>query len=205
MIFVFFHYSWFTLFFQFSFFVCLFVCLFLSFLGLHLWHVAFARLGSNQSCSHLPTPEPQQLGIWATSAIYTTTHSNARSLTHWARSGIEPASSWILVQIHFHWAMTGTPCFHSLSTKFLLNKDTEVSLRLWAAGPAPCLPCPPRGILAKAQRGEVSCPKSYSYVVRQQEKPWNSQSPIPHILDSKKCISWKKFPALIYFSWLWDR
>ena len=28
---------------------------------------------------------------------YATAHSNARSLTHWARPGIEPASSWILV------------------------------------------------------------------------------------------------------------
>jgi len=28
---------------------------------------------------------------------YTTAHGNARSLTLWARPGIEPASSWILV------------------------------------------------------------------------------------------------------------
>ena len=29
-----------------------------------------------------PTPEPQQLGIRAVSATYTTAHGNARSLTH---------------------------------------------------------------------------------------------------------------------------
>ena len=29
---------------------------------------------------------------------YTTAHSNAGSLTHWARPGIEPASSWVLVR-----------------------------------------------------------------------------------------------------------
>ena len=29
---------------------------------------------------------------------YTTAHSNARSLTLWARPGIEPASSWIVVR-----------------------------------------------------------------------------------------------------------
>ena len=29
---------------------------------------------------------------------YITAHGNARSLTHWARPGIEPASSWILVR-----------------------------------------------------------------------------------------------------------
>ena len=33
----------------------------------------------------------------AVSASYTIVHSNARSLTHRARSGIEPTSSWILV------------------------------------------------------------------------------------------------------------
>ena len=34
----------------------------------------------------------------ATSPTYTTAHSNTRSLTHWARPGIESASSWILVK-----------------------------------------------------------------------------------------------------------
>ena len=38
-------------------------------------------------------------GIWAVSATYTTAHSNPGSPTHWARPGIEPASSWILVRI----------------------------------------------------------------------------------------------------------
>ena len=31
------------------------------------------------------------------SSVHTTAHSNAGSPTHWARPGIEPASSWILV------------------------------------------------------------------------------------------------------------
>ena len=39
-----------------------------------------------------------QRQIWAASATYTTAHGNARSLTHWARLGIEPVSSWILVR-----------------------------------------------------------------------------------------------------------
>jgi len=39
----------------------------------------------------------------------TTAHSNARSLTHWARPGIEPESSWILVRSVNHWTTTGTP------------------------------------------------------------------------------------------------
>ena len=39
----------------------------------------------------MPDPSP-------TSATYTTAHSNAGSLTHWARPGIKPESSWILVR-----------------------------------------------------------------------------------------------------------
>ena len=34
----------------------------------------------------------------ATSTTYTTAHGNARSLTHWARPGIEPTTSWFLVR-----------------------------------------------------------------------------------------------------------
>ena len=41
-------------------------------------------------------PQPQQCQIQATSAIYTTAHGNARSLTYWERPRIEPATSWIL-------------------------------------------------------------------------------------------------------------
>ena len=32
------------------------------------------------------------------SATYTTAHSNTGSLAHWARPGIEPASSWIVIR-----------------------------------------------------------------------------------------------------------
>ena len=50
--------------------------------------------------------------LWPTpsmSVTYTTAHGNTRSLTHWARTGIEPATSWILVSFVNHWAMKGTP------------------------------------------------------------------------------------------------
>ena len=47
---------------------------------------------------HMEVPRPQQHGIWATSVAYTTAHGNTRSLTHWARPGIELISSWILVR-----------------------------------------------------------------------------------------------------------
>ena len=35
--------------------------------------------------------------IWGVSATYTTAHGKTGSLTHWARPGIKPTSSWILV------------------------------------------------------------------------------------------------------------
>ena len=44
-----------------------------------------------------PQPQPQPCGIRAAFATYTTAHGNARFLTHWARPGIELATSWFLV------------------------------------------------------------------------------------------------------------
>ena len=55
------------------------------------------------------SPHPQQHRIWAASATYTTAHSNTWSLIHWARPGIEPASSWILVRFVNHCTTMGTP------------------------------------------------------------------------------------------------
>ena len=45
----------------------------------------------NWTCRCHPTPRQHQIG--ATSSTYTTAHGNTRSLTHWARPGIEPTSS----------------------------------------------------------------------------------------------------------------
>ena len=67
---------------------------------------------------------------------YTTAHGNARSFTHWARPGIEPASSWILVGFFHHRATKGTPrsiffiaCFIariSISTFFLTQNGRSL-------------------------------------------------------------------------------
>ena len=62
------------------------------FLGLHLWHMEVPRLGVElelqpPAYTTATTQDP------ATSATYTTAHSNAGSLTHQARPGVEPASS----------------------------------------------------------------------------------------------------------------
>ena len=48
------------------------------------------------AAGHSPQ-QRQQFGIQGACVTYTIAQRNAGSLTHWARSGMEPASSWILV------------------------------------------------------------------------------------------------------------
>ena len=67
---------------------------------------ARSRIGAVAAGS---TSHAQQHRIPATFATYTTAHPHARSLTHWARQGVEPASSWMLVSFVNCWATTGTP------------------------------------------------------------------------------------------------
>ena len=83
--------------------------IFISSLGLHLWHMEVPRLEVNQSRSCRPPSQPQRRGIRAASVTYTTACGNARPSTHWARPGIEPESSWILVGFLTCWATTRTP------------------------------------------------------------------------------------------------
>ena len=70
---------------------------FFFFSGPHPRHMEVPSYGSNWSYSRRPTPQPQQCQIWAASASYTTAHSNTGSLTHRARPGMEPTTSWFLV------------------------------------------------------------------------------------------------------------
>ena len=53
------------------------------------------------------------------SGTYTTAHGNAGSLSHWARPGIGPATSFFPVGFVNHWAMTGTP-----AVRFLIHRAT---------------------------------------------------------------------------------
>ena len=71
---------------------------FFVFLGLYLWHMEVPRLEVELSCSLWPTPQPQpqQCQIRAMSEIIA--HGNARSLSHRARPGIQPASLWMVVR-----------------------------------------------------------------------------------------------------------
>ena len=52
-------------------------------------------------------------------ATYTTAHGNVGSLTHRARPGIEPATSWFLIRFVNYWATVGTPFLLFFSFFFL--------------------------------------------------------------------------------------
>ena len=71
--------------------------------------------GWNWSYGCWPMPQPQPHQIRAASVTYTAAHSNARSLTHWARLGIEPASSWILGVPWILWVLN--PLSHNGNSK----------------------------------------------------------------------------------------
>ena len=99
------------------FFHTVFIFVYLFFLGPLLQHMELPGWRSNQSCSCWPTPQPQQHQIRATSVAYAAVCHNTGSLTHWARPGIEPSSSWIIVEFLACWATTGTPA--SFYTSYL--------------------------------------------------------------------------------------
>ena len=69
----------------------------------NLFSAAGATYGNSQARGQIRAAtagqQPQQLGIWAGSATYTTDHSHARFPTHWMRPGIKRTSSWILVRL----------------------------------------------------------------------------------------------------------
>ena len=88
------HKVWYIYYLIFGFFVFVFVSL-----GLHPGHMEVPRLGVPVELQLPPTPQPQQYRIQATYATYTTANGNAGSLIHWARPGIEPATSWFLAKL----------------------------------------------------------------------------------------------------------
>ena len=96
-------------------FFCLYIFFIFKFLFFCLFRAAPVTHGGSQARGPIRPvassllPGPQQCGIQAESATYTTAHINAGSLTHWARSEIEPATSLFLVGFVNHCAMMGTP------------------------------------------------------------------------------------------------
>ena len=88
----------------------LFLFFFLSFfLGAYLWHMEIPRLGvkAESELQLLATASAR----WDPSSVCDLHHSsgNAWSFIHWARPGMEPASSCTLVRFLIRWATTGTP------------------------------------------------------------------------------------------------
>ena len=63
------------------------------------FRATLAACGSSQARSQ----------VGATAAGLHHSHSNTRSLTHWARPGIKPTSSWFPVRFLKHWATKETP------------------------------------------------------------------------------------------------
>ena len=63
------------------------------FLWPYLQHLEVPRPGVKLELQQRPTPQPSQFWIQGESATYVTDGSNAGSLTHQVRPGIEPASS----------------------------------------------------------------------------------------------------------------
>jgi len=88
---------------------CMSGAFFFSFYGCTCSIWQFPGYGSSQSYSCRPMPRSQQRGIQAMSLTYTTAHDNSGSLTHRARAGIKPTSSWILVRFVTRWTTTGIP------------------------------------------------------------------------------------------------
>ena len=88
---------------------CLFFCF--AFFGM----ASPAAHGISQATGQIETAAAglshshNKFRIQATSATYTTIHSNVGSLTHQERPGIEPTLPWIRVSFITCWATTATP------------------------------------------------------------------------------------------------
>ena len=103
-----------------------FFLFFLKGCTLGIWR--FPGEGLNRSCSCWPTPQTQQREMGAGSVTYTTAHGNTRSLIHWERPGIKPATSWLLVGFVNHWATMGIPNKIYFYIIFLKGKCGEVPI-----------------------------------------------------------------------------
>ena len=62
-----------------------------------LFRATHAAYGSFQARGRIASLCHSHSNVGSAIATYTTAHGNAGFLTHWARPGMEPASSWILV------------------------------------------------------------------------------------------------------------
>ena len=104
--------------------ICSHPLFFFLFLGLHAWHMEVPSLGVELELHLLAYTIATANQVQARSATYTIAHSNAGSLTHWVRPGIEPVSSWILVRFvslsHNGNSLCSHPNCHAIYFCFLL-------------------------------------------------------------------------------------
>ena len=75
--------------------VFIYLFIYFVFLGPHLWHMEGPRLGIESELQLLTYTTATATATWESTPQLT---SNSKSLTHWARPGIEPMASWIPVR-----------------------------------------------------------------------------------------------------------
>ena len=137
--------------------------LFFCVLWPHPRHTEFPRLGIQSEL--WPPAYTTATETWDPSHICDLHHSSRQcqiSLTHWARPGIAPATSWFLVGFTNHWAMTGTPSLlFSKGKKTKQNKTKKQKqkqeLLLWCNGIG--------GILGALGHGGDSIPSPAQWVM----------------------------------------
>ena len=98
--------------------------IFFPFLRPHPWHMEVPKLGVELELQ-LPATSP---ATWDLSCIFDLhpARSNARSPTHWARPGMEPTSSWILVKF-----VSAVPQGELLGSIFCPCKGLSISTGWW--------------------------------------------------------------------------
>ena len=110
-----------------KFFCCCCCFLFFGFFLFLGWHMEVPRLGVK---SKLQLPDYAESDPRVT---YTVAHGNIVSLTHWARPGMEPASSWIIVGFGFvtpelHWELPSNCFDHLFTSSIYLAKRKRCSV-----------------------------------------------------------------------------
>ena len=109
-----------------------FIYLFIYILGPCQHHMDVPRLGVELELQlpglhHSHSNTPSELHVWLPPQF----GSNSESLTNWARPGIEPISSWILVGFLTHWATARIP-IDFLFYFFLLSIISQVFLKFFS-------------------------------------------------------------------------
>ena len=97
---------------------------FFFFLWPHMQHMEIPRLGVESELHCQPLPQPQQHRIQAASVTYTSVYSNAGSLIHWVRPGIEPISTWKLFVVL-------NPLSHNENSLVLLDYALRPLMYYW--------------------------------------------------------------------------